>query len=179
MLHRVQGSTFPVGTTTVTATATDASGNSNSCSFSVTVTSTNGCPIANPSSVSVDQDEPVSFQLVTADPDGNPLQFQVTQGPVHGTVVLDPQTGAASYSPTPDYCGPDSFRFRVSDGQCNSADATVSINVNCPNQCPTAVPVVTPTLSATCIGLSNVVVAADNVVGCVALDGSGSSDATG
>ncbi len=170
------GSTFPVGTTTVISTATDSTGNSNSCSFTVMVTATNGCPVASSSSVSVNTNGQVSFQLGATDPDGNALQFQVTQPPTHGTLVLEGQTGAATYSPNQDYCGPDSFRFRASDGQCNSADATISITVNCPNQCPTAVPVVTPTLSTSCVGVSNVVVAADNIVACVGLDGNGSSD---
>jgi hypothetical protein len=46
------------------------------------------------------------------------------------------QTGQISYAPNPGYCGPDSFKFRVRDGQCNSVEATVSITVHCLNQPP-------------------------------------------
>src|SRR5262249_36099244 len=50
--------------------------------------------------------------------------------------VVNVNTGAASYSPSGNYCGPDSFKFKVTDGQCSSAEATVSITVNCLNRPP-------------------------------------------
>lgn len=91
----------------------------------------NTCPTADPLNVQVDQDSQVQFQLLGSDPDGDPLQYSVTQPPTHGVVVIQVQTGAASYSPIPGYCGPDSFEYRVTDGQCESDPALVSINVRC------------------------------------------------
>jgi len=132
------GSIFPVGKTTVTCTAVNLAGLSSSCSFNVTV-SCNQCPTADPLSVSVDQDSSVNFQLLGSDLDNDPLQYSITQGPAHGTLTLQVNTGAASYTPTPGYIGPDSFKYKVNDGLCDSAEATVSITVadaTPPNQPP-------------------------------------------
>ena len=97
----------------------------------------NDCPTATDASIVVNENGSVTFNLTGSDPNGDALQFNVTQAPAHGTVVLQVQTGAASYTPTPGYCGTDTFRFTVSDGSCVSAEATVLVTVVC-NQCPTA-----------------------------------------
>ncbi len=125
------GSTFPIGVTTVTCTASDTSRNTNSCSFTVNVINPNQCPTATNLTVSVAAGSSVSFQLPAGDPDGDPLQYNVSQPPAHGVVVVQVATGVASYSPNSGYCGPDSFKFTVTDGQCVSAAATVTINVEC------------------------------------------------
>lgn len=103
------------------------------------VASSNTCPVANTQSVTVSEGNSVNFQLQAVDADEDPLQYSVTQAPLHGTVVLQTQTGAASYTPTAGYCGPDEFRFRVYDGECYSGEATVTIVMNC-NECPVASP---------------------------------------
>jgi hypothetical protein len=98
----------------------------------------NGCPTATAGSANVDQDGSVALQLAGTDADNDSLTFSVTEAPAHGTVVVQVQTGAATYTPTAGYCGTDSFKFKVSDGRCESAAATISLNViNC-NTCPTA-----------------------------------------
>ena len=135
------GSTFPVGITTVTCTAVNVAGLSASCSFTVTV-KCNQCPTADPLSVTVDQDSTVNFQLPGSDQDGDPLQYSITQPPAHGVLVLQIQTGAASYSPNAGYIGPDSFKYKVNDGKCDSAEATVSISVA--DTTPPDVTIITP-----------------------------------
>ena len=139
----------------------------------------NRCPTASASSLTMAQNLTVSFQLQASDPDGDALQFQVTSAPAHGVVVVNVQTGAASYTPASGYCGPDSFQFRVTDGQCNSASATVSITVSCGNQCPTPSVTVSPATQFTTNQTNIIVIAANNSNACVVLDGSGSSDPDG
>lgn len=108
---------------------------------------TNSCPTALPLSISVASGGTVNFQLMATDPDGDALQFAVASPPAHGTVVLQANTGAGTYTPSPGYCGPDSFVFTVTDGQC-APQATVVINVMC-SQDPTATATATPTATAT------------------------------
>jgi hypothetical protein len=162
------GSTFPLGATAVTCTAVDGTGNSNSCSFTITVVSPNHCPTANPLNVTATVNSPVNFQLQGSDLDGDPLQFIVTAGPAHGTVAVQNQTGAATYTPLPGYCGSDSFRFKVNDGVCDSAEAAVEIVVIC-NRPPVADASATDLLVISPNGSNAVVV----------LDGTLSSDPDG
>lgn len=164
----LSGSTFPLGATTVRCQALDSAGNSNSCTFTVTVSTGNQCPTANSRSVTVNQNTSVNFQLTGSDPENNPLQFTVTQAPAHGVVVLQVNTGAATYTPALGYCGPDSFRFKVNDGQCgDSPEATVSITVNCVTNLP-------PVADASATDLLVISPNGSNAV--VVLDGSRSSD---
>ena len=117
------------GIDTFQYTTTDLSGVPIRATVSVNVAPPNQCPTASPSSITVDQGGSVSFQLQASDPDGGTLQYSIVQPPSRGTVVLNTQTGAGTYSANADACGTDSFTFRVSDGQCQSADATVSITI--------------------------------------------------
>lgn len=102
------------------------------CSASGTVSITVcTCPVADDGSVSVDQDASVNFQLSASDADGDPLEYAITLPPAHGALVVTAATGVATYAPSPGYCGPDSFRFKVRDPTCESPEATISITVNC------------------------------------------------
>ena len=109
-------------------TVTDLSGVPVRATVTVTVQA-NQCPTAAPSAVTVAQGATVNFQLQASDPDGGSLQYTVTQPPARGTLVVNNQTGAASYTST-DGCGADSLKFKVNDGQCDSTEATVSITIN-------------------------------------------------
>jgi hypothetical protein len=64
------------------------------------------------------------------DPNGDPLTVlpvPITP-PAHGTVVLN-FDGSFTYTPDPNYNGPDGFEYAISDGQMDSAPATVSLSV--------------------------------------------------
>ena len=73
------------------------------------------------------EDTPREVTLAGSDPDGNPLTFTVASLPAHGT--LSGTAPNLTYTPAPDYNGPDSFTFTVADGSLVSATATVSITV--------------------------------------------------
>jgi len=115
------------GTDSFGYTMTDLSGVPVRATATITVQA-NQCPTATPSTVSVDQGATANFQLQASDPDGGTLQYTVTQPPARGALVVNGQTGAASYT-SADGCGADSFKFRVSDGECNSGEATVTITI--------------------------------------------------
>jgi hypothetical protein len=159
---------------------TDSQCESAEAAVSITVTNCNQCPTANPLSVAVDQDSHVNFQLPASDPDGDSLQYIITQAPAHGTLVLQVQTGAGSYTPAPGYCGPDSFRFKVTDGRCESAPATVSVAVRCLNLPPTGciAAIVPPECTFTNADGTLLVVSVNGADACVTLQG-GATDPEG
>jgi len=144
--------------------------------FKIFVSNRNDCPVASPLAVTVDQDSSVAFQLPASDPDGDTLQYEITVAPAHGTLVLGVQTGAASYAPDRGYCGPDSFKFRVKDGGCNSAEVPVSITVNRLNEPPQCEAKIWPAACDLTFAGQNghYALALDGERACLILSGSGS-----
>ena len=96
------------------------------------------CPAASDVTLSVNRGSLVFFQLLGSDPDGDALDFNITQPPARGTLTLLASPGVGIYTAGPTYCGPDRFKFTVSDGTCTSAEATVFITITGCNQCPVA-----------------------------------------
>ena len=93
----------------------------------IVVGTTNRAPVATAQSVTTAEDSATAITLAGTDPDGDSLTFTVVSQPAHGT--LSGTAPALTYTPDPDYAGPDSFTFTVSDGDLTSAPATVSITV--------------------------------------------------
>ena len=87
----------------------------------------NAAPVANAQTVDTDEDTPVDIQLTGMDSDDDPLNFRVTVQPAHGTLSGPPPF--LTYTPALNFHGADSFNFLVRDGQLQSTEATVSINV--------------------------------------------------
>jgi len=73
-----------------------------------------------------------------AAPSGKALSAILVTGPVHGTLSLQ-SSGGFTYTPAPNYNGPDAFTYLASDGSQQSAAATVSISVSAVNDPPVAV----------------------------------------
>ncbi|RPI43041.1 MAG: tandem-95 repeat protein, partial [Betaproteobacteria bacterium] len=96
-------------------------------------------PVARPDSVATDEDNAVTFdpRANDNDPEGGVLTVEVVDGPVRGTLALS-SDGTLTYTPEPDFAGPDSFVYRVSDRQSTSDVATVTIEVRPVNDAPTA-----------------------------------------
>ena len=84
-------------------------------------------PVADPQSVSVEDNTFVDITLTGSDWEGSNLTYSVGT-PTHG--VLTGTAPDLTYTPDTDYTGPDSFTFTVNDGETNSAPATVSISVH-------------------------------------------------
>ena len=75
------------------------------------------------------------------DVDGGPLTSTVLAGPADGTLTLNAD-GSFDYTPDPDYNGPDSFTYIVSDGNGGTDTATVTLTVtrSTTRQSPTTTP---------------------------------------
>ena len=77
----------------------------------------NCCPVGTGSVTAVSTHETLALNgtLFAEDPEGDALFFEVVSYPENGTLSLDMQTGEFSYLPTGDFCGEDSFWWRVQD----------------------------------------------------------------
>ena len=124
------------GGTTAFSTATETA--------SITVNPVNDQPTADAQIVGANEDIPVGIVLTGSDVEtaaGN-LSFNITVLPAHG--VLSGSGANRTYTPSPDYNGPDSFSFTVTDTgdgvspPLTSAAATVTINIAAVNDAPVA-----------------------------------------
>jgi uncharacterized delta-60 repeat protein len=104
---------------------------------SITVNAVNDAPTANAQVVSTNEDTAKGITLTGSDVENDSLTFTVVTGPAHG--ALSGSAPALTYTPASNYNGPDTFTFKVNDGQADSAPAaTVSITVTAVNDGPTA-----------------------------------------
>ncbi len=104
-------------------------------SFTWTVGGTNRAPVAASQTVTTDEDTATPITLGASDADGDSLTYAIGTGPAHGS--LSGTAPALTYTPAPNYHGPDSFTFTASDGLATSNVATVSITVTSVNDTPT------------------------------------------
>jgi VCBS repeat-containing protein len=176
------------GVATVTVRARDSGGaefggsdTSAPQTFTITVTPVNDCPtLASVAPLTVDGGASVNGQLVGSDVDGDALSYTVVTAPAHGTLTVNPTSGAFTFAAATGYTGGDTFVVRASDGTCSSAAVTVSVTIRGEmNQCPTAVAKVQPNIELTPGQLETVIISSNGTNGCMALDGSLSSDPDG
>jgi subtilisin-like proprotein convertase family protein len=79
---------------------------------------TNTAPVTTNGSMSTTVGTPVSGSLagLTTDAEGDTLTYAVGTTPTHGTVAVDPATGAFTFTPAAGFVGTDSFTFTADDG---------------------------------------------------------------
>ncbi len=96
----------------------------------------NAAPVAEDMEVSTDEDTAVDITLDVSDANDDPLTAEIVTGPEHGELTLNELV--VTYTPDINYNGPDSFTYKVSDGELDSNTATVSITVTPVNDAPVA-----------------------------------------
>ncbi|MCE7980699.1 MAG: tandem-95 repeat protein [Caldilinea sp. CFX5] len=131
------------GSDTFTYRAQDGYGSTTTADVSLTVICINDAPVAQADQYSTNENTPliVAAPGVLAndsDVEGDVLTLSNYLAPTHGTLTQNPD-GAFTYTPTAGYCGQDSYRYTVIDGQGGSAEATVTLTVVCVNAPPVAV----------------------------------------
>jgi hypothetical protein len=121
---------------TVDVTVSTPGGTSGTCSWDH-YTFVNP-PVAQNDTLSVVHDQMGSVNLSSdvSDPNGYPLTLNIVQGPSHGALAFDSDTGLYDYIPGVHFVGNDSFTFSANNGVVNSNIATVALSVI--NTAPTA-----------------------------------------
>ncbi|MHB8134650.1 MAG: Ig-like domain-containing protein [Anaerolineaceae bacterium] len=103
---------------------------------SLTIFSLNDAPVANSQSLQLNEDSILNGTLTANEVDGDPLNYVITAQPTHGAV-----TGTLpnfTYTPNPNYFGPDNFSFKANDTHVDSNIATINLTINSVNDVPVA-----------------------------------------
>jgi VCBS repeat-containing protein len=106
----------------------------------ITITAVNDAPQAQDDDLQVAAGSSVSFDVRSndSDADGDALSVELLSSPAHGDLV-EQQDGSFVYTPGTGFSGEDGFTYRVSDGQLQSAPATVRLIVLETRHAPVAV----------------------------------------
>ena len=110
----------------VTYTVSDGSLTSEG-TLTVTVTPVNDAPEAFDDTFTLEQGNTQVITLSAIDIDEDELVYSIVSDPSHGTISIDGDQ--ATYIADDSYSGSDSFTFIASDGELNSNEAVVSIDV--------------------------------------------------
>jgi len=125
--------------------SSDGKLSSNIVSVTILVNDTNLKPVAVDDSYTIATNTALQVSVANglqandSDPDGDLLKVIIATQPQHGTLHALPD-GSFIYQPAPDYSGDDSFTYLVNDGNKDSNEATVSINVHAINHAPVLSP---------------------------------------
>ncbi len=128
-------------TVTVTATDDGVPNRSGQATFTWTVADTNRPPVAADDVMNVVEDTMRTYDVRgnDTDPDGNTLTVAAVGTPAHGSTFVS--GGIVTYMPDPNYNGPDSFTYTVSDGRGGAAVAAVAVTVVAVNDPPVPTPI--------------------------------------
>lgn len=119
-----------------TFTVNDGQAGSEPAAVTIAVTAVNDAPVAQPQSVSVDENHAGQITLTASDPDNNVLVYEIVQPPAHGGLF-----GTApdlTYQPEENFNGSDGFAFKVNDGSLGSDSAEIALTIHSINDPPTA-----------------------------------------
>ena len=99
----------------------------------------NAVPLAVDDAGTTDEDTFVDVDVLTNDDDadGDELEIIAVTQPAAGTAALNAD-GTIRFTPAPDFFGPATFTYTISDGLASSS-ATVSVSVRAVNDAPVAV----------------------------------------
>jgi hypothetical protein len=119
--------------------------------ITVNAGSDNAAPTADAQAVSTTEDTSKTITLSGTDADGNNLTYKVTALPAKGKLYKGNSTNPSdeitsagttlsgnqiTYKPNADFNGSDSFKFRVNNGNADSNEATITVDVTPVNDPP-------------------------------------------
>ena len=128
------------GTDSFTFVANDGAVDSNVATMTVTYAASNTPPISNPGVLTVVAGATATGALTATDDNGDKLAYAMVADARKGELSINAATGAYTYTAAANATGTDSFTFKASDGQTDSAAATVAITITNVNAPPSANP---------------------------------------
>ena len=128
------------GTDRFTFVVTESGRRSAPATITLNVTGINDAPTSVDSNALATEDTVLAGNVAAMDVDGDTLTLTIETPTVNGVVA--PGAGTAfTYTPAPNYFGPDSFTYTVSDGTETTSAVTVTIDVASVNDAPELTPV--------------------------------------
>ena len=110
-----------------------------SSTVTISITPVNDSPLANCSTLTTDEDTPITSNLNALDPDNDLLNYTIVSNGSKGTAnIIDVNTGQFIYTPYLNMHGKDIFMFKVNDGASVSVPASVTVIINSVNDPPDA-----------------------------------------
>jgi len=131
-----------VGNDSFAYTISDGNGGTANATVTIEVKRVNTPPHANADEAMTRENRAVEINVLENDTDSDgtidPGSVTIVKEPRHGSVDVDPETGAVTYIPDPDQCKNDYFQYTVADSEGTvSNKAKVTIEVAC-NEPPVA-----------------------------------------
>ena len=128
------------GPDTFSYTVSDGAGKSATAAVTVNVTPVNDLPNAGDDSLSLLSNTPANLAVLAndGDVDGDVLSVASVTDPASGAVVIEAD-GSLTYTPAPEYSGPDTFDYTISDGAGGQATGHVTVDVTAIDQSPVAI----------------------------------------
>lgn len=120
------------GPASFTYTISDGKGGTDTATVFLVVSTPNQTPVAQNDSFAANEDAPLTLGLSDVlnndqDPDNDTLTVVSVQSGLHGSVSLN--NGSIVFVPEPNYFGPASFTYTVSDGKGGLSTATVNLSI--------------------------------------------------
>ncbi len=116
--------------------ANDGQVDSNVAAVTLTIAAVNDAPVSGNGSASINEDTPLAGALPTAsDVEGDPIVYALAGAAAHGAAVVNAD-GTFSYTPNPNYNGPDSFSFSVADNHGGTNTYAYAITIAAVNDPP-------------------------------------------
>jgi hypothetical protein len=128
------------GPDTFSYTVSDGVGKSATATVTVNVTPVNDPPNAGDDSLALLSDTPANLAVLAndGDVDGDVLSVASVTVPTSGAVVIEAD-GSITYTPAPEYSGPDAFEYTISDGAGGAATGHVTVDVMAIDHSPVAI----------------------------------------
>jgi len=126
------------GTDSFTYQVNDGENNSSIAQVDISITAINDIPVANTVVSSLDEDTPTLITLNGRDVENTDLTYNIITQPINGTLTATDDANIFTYLPNENFSGGDNFTYQVNDGEADSSNANVTLEIAAVNDSPVA-----------------------------------------